>query len=59
MVYGGYAGLKLHNIWLAKVDRKVRISRQESENVFMKMFEDMVGMQMIESRGERRARIRI
>ncbi|MCL4326800.1 MAG: DNA double-strand break repair nuclease NurA [Candidatus Thermoplasmatota archaeon] len=59
VVYGGYAGLKLHNIWLAKVDRKVRISRQESENVFMKMFEDMVGMQMIESRGERRARIRI
>ncbi|MGC8506395.1 MAG: DNA double-strand break repair nuclease NurA [Thermoplasmata archaeon] len=59
VIYGGYAGLKLHNIWLAKVDRKVRISRQESENVFMKMFEDTVGMQMVETRGERRARIRI
>lgn len=59
LIYGGYLGLKVHNIWLTKVDKRVRISRQEAENVFMRIFEDMTGINMAETRGERRARIRI
>jgi len=59
LIFGGYAGLKVHNIWLTKVDRRVRISRQEAENVFMRIFEDTIGINMAETRGERRARIRI
>jgi len=59
MIFWGYGGLKAHNIWLADVDRLVKFRTPEIENLYMKTFERMTGIQFYETRGERRARIRI
>ena len=59
MIFWGYGGLKTHNIWLADVDRLVKFRTPEIENLYMKTFERMTGIQFYETRGERRARIRI
>ncbi len=59
MVFWGYGGIKAHNIWLADIDRLVKFRTPEIENLYMKTFERMTGIQFYETRGERRARIRI
>ncbi len=59
MIFWGYGGLKTHNIWLADVDRDVKFNQKEVENLYMRTFEKMVGFAFYETRGERRARIRI
>ena len=59
MVIWAYSGLKVHNVWLSDVDRRIKFTREESEEVLMKAFEKETGVIMPETRGERRARIRI
>jgi NurA-like 5'-3' nuclease len=59
MIFWGYGGFKAHNIWLADVDRLVKFRTPEIENLYMKTFEKMTGIHFYETRGERRARIRI
>ncbi len=59
MVVWAYSGLKVHNVWLSDVDRRIKFTREESEEVLMKAFEKETGVIMPETRGERRARIRI
>lgn len=59
MIFWGYGGIKAHNIWLADVDRLVKFRTPEIENLYMKTFERMTGIHFYETRGERRARIRI
>ena len=59
MVFWGYGGLKTHNIWLAEIDRLVKFSQKEVEGIYMKAFEREIGVQFYETRGERRARLRI
>lgn len=59
MIFWGYGGLKTHNIWLADVDREVKFRQREVEELYMKTFEKIIGIAFYETRGERRARIRI
>lgn len=59
MIFWGYGGLKTHNIWLADIDRLVKFKTKEVEEVYMKTFERKTGIQFYETRGERRARLRI
>ncbi|AKA48550.1 hypothetical protein IX51_04925 [uncultured archaeon] len=59
MIFWGYGGLKTHNIWLADVDRDVKFRQKEIEGLYMRTFESVVGVPFYETRGERRARIRI
>ena len=58
-LFWGYTGLKIHNIWLAEVDRIVKFNNREIEDLYMKTFEREIGIEFYETRGERRARIRI
>lgn len=59
MIFWGYGGLKTHNIWLADVDREVKFRQKEVEELYMRTFERIIGVPFYETRGERRARIRI
>lgn len=59
LIFWGYGGLKTHNIWLADVDREVKFRQKEIEELYMRTFERVVGVAFYETRGERRARIRI
>ena len=59
LLFWGYGGLKVHNIWLSRVDDLVKFRSEETENVFMRAFEKEIGISLYETRGERRARIRI
>lgn len=59
MVFWGYGGIKTHNIWLADVDREVKFRHKEIEEIYMRTFERVVGVPFYETRGERRARLRI
>lgn len=59
LLFWGYGGLKTYNIWLADVDRLVKFRNSEVENIYMKAFEREIGVSFYETRGERRARLRI
>lgn len=59
MIFWGYGGLKTHNIWLADVDREVKFRQKEIEELYMRTFERVIEVPFYETRGERRARIRI
>lgn len=59
MLFFGYAGYKVYNLWLSDVDNVVKFRKQEVENIFMKEFERKIGIQFYETRGERRVRTRI
>lgn len=59
IMYWGYGDLKTYNIWLADVDRLVKFRNSEVENIYMKAFEKEIGISFYETRGERRARLRI
>ncbi len=59
MIFYGYAGYKVYNLWLADVDNAVKLRRSEIENIYMKEFERQIGVEFYETRGERRARTRI
>ncbi len=59
ILFWGYAGIKVYNIWLSRVDDIVKFRSEETENVFMRAFEKEIGISLYETRGERRARIRI
>jgi len=58
MIYG-YTGYKVYNLWLSDIDNMVKFRKNEVENVYLKEFERVVGIPFYETRGERRARIRI
>ena len=53
-----YTGLSNHNLWISIADKKVKFSKSETEDVLMKMFFKTADNELIETRGERRARIR-
>ncbi len=53
-----YTGLDNHNLWLSVADKKVKFSRNETEEIIMRMFFDAADSEIVETRGERRARIR-
>ncbi len=59
LAFWGYGDIKVHNIWLADVDRLVKFRSDEVENIYMRTFEREIGISFYETRGERRARIRI
>ena len=59
LMFWGYGDLKTYNIWLADVDRLVKFRNSEVENIYMKAFEREIGISFYETRGERRARLRI
>ncbi len=59
LLFWGYGDLKAYNIWLADVDRLVKFRNSEVENIYMKAFEREIGVSFYETRGERRARLRI
>jgi hypothetical protein len=54
----GYTGLKNHNLWISLADKRVKFHREETEDIIMKQFIKMAGSENVETRGERRARIR-
>ena len=58
-IFWAYAGQKVYNIWLSKVDNMVKFRSEEVEKIYMRQFEKTIGIPMYETRGERRARIRI
>jgi NurA-like 5'-3' nuclease len=58
-VFWAHAGQKVYNIWLSKVDNMVKFRSDEVERIYMRQFEKAIGIPMYETRGERRARIRI
>ncbi len=55
LVSAGYCGLENYNIWLSAVDRKVKLSREVFENLYLPEFEKIVGKSAT-SRGYRRVR---
>ncbi|NPB04611.1 MAG: hypothetical protein GXO39_09430, partial [Thermotogae bacterium] len=55
LVSAGYCGLENYNIWLSTVDRKVKLSREVFENLYLPEFEKIVGKSAT-SRGYRRVR---
>ncbi|MDS0257561.1 DNA double-strand break repair nuclease NurA [Thermoplasmatales archaeon AK] len=59
LVFYGYGNLKTHNIWIVNVDRMVKFRTDEIENLYLKTFEREIGINFYETRGERRARLRI
>ncbi len=59
MAFWAYGGTKVHNLWLADIDRLVKFRKEEVEDIYMKTFEREIGISFYETRGERRARIRI
>lgn len=59
LMFWGYGDLKTYNIWLADVDRLVKFRNSEVENIYMRAFEREIGVSFYETRGERRARLRI
>lgn len=59
MMFWAYGDLKTYNIWLADVDRLVKFRNREVESIYMKAFEKEIGISFYETRGERRARLRI
>ena len=59
LVFWGYGSIKNHNIWLSQVDKMVKFRSAEMENVYMKAFESEIGVEFYETRGERRARLRV
>ncbi len=59
LLFWGYGDLKTYNIWLADVDRLVKFRNSEVENIYMRAFEREIGVSFYETRGERRARLRI
>lgn len=54
----GYTGLKNHNLWISLADKRVKFHREETEDIIMKQFIKMAGSENVETRGDRRARIR-
>lgn len=58
-VFWGYTGLKVHNLWISKADSMVKFRNEEMERIYMRHFEKAIGVDFPETRGERRARIRI
>lgn len=59
LVFWGYGSIKSHNVWLSEVDKLVKFRSAEMENVYMKAFEKYIGVEFYETRGERRARLRV
>ncbi len=58
LIFYGYTGYKVYNIWLVNVDRLVKFRTQEIEGLYMKELERTLGITFYETRGERRARFR-
>lgn len=58
-IFWGYTGVKVHNLWISRVDSMVKFRTEIMERIYMRHFEKTVGVDFPETRGERRARIRI
>ena len=58
-LYWGYCGAKVHNIWISNADNMVKFRTDEVERIYMATFERIIGIPFYETRGKRRARIRI
>ena len=58
-LFWGYCGPKVHNIWISNADNMVKFKTDEVERIYMATFERITGIPFYETRGERRARIRI
>lgn len=58
ILFYGYTGYKIYNLWLVDVDKKVKFRSQEMEKIYMRAMERELGITFYETRGERRARIR-
>ncbi len=59
MLFWAYGGYRTHNIWLSEIDNIVKFKSSEVENLYMKTFERETGITFYETRGERRARLRL
>ncbi|MGC8608712.1 MAG: DNA double-strand break repair nuclease NurA [Thermoplasmata archaeon] len=59
MLFWAYGGYRVHNIWLSEIDNIVKFRSREVENLYMKTFETETGVTFYETRGERRARLRL
>ncbi len=58
-IFWGYTGLKVHNLWISKVDTMVKFRSEIMERLYMRYFQEQIGIDFYETRGERRARVRI
>jgi hypothetical protein len=58
IIFYGYTGYKVYNLWLVDVDKKVKFRSVEMERIYMRALERKLGITFYETRGERRARIR-
>ncbi|WP_298276290.1 DNA double-strand break repair nuclease NurA [Ferroplasma sp.] len=58
LIFYGYTGYKVYNLWLVDVDKKVKFRSVEMERIYMRALERKLGITFYETRGERRARIR-
>jgi NurA-like 5'-3' nuclease len=58
ILFYGYTGYKVYNLWLVDVDKKVKFRSGEMEKIYMRALERKLGITFYETRGERRARIR-
>ncbi|WP_337859856.1 DNA double-strand break repair nuclease NurA [Ferroplasma sp.] len=59
ILFYGYTGYKIYNLWLVDVDKKVKFRSGEMEKIYMRAMERKLGITFYETRGERRARIRV
>jgi len=55
IVATGYGGLEYHNIWLWKVDKKVKFHRSDFDNMYLSKFKELVGVSL-NARDYRRVR---
>jgi len=55
LISAGYCGSENYNIWLKAADNGVKLNREIFENVYLRKFEEIVGV-FITSRGYRRVR---
>lgn len=58
ILFYGYTGYKVYNLWLVDVDKKVKFRSVEMEKIYMRALERKLEIPFYETRGERRARIR-
>ena len=52
----GYGGLKDYNIWLKRVDEKVRLTNEVMDSIYSSVLEKELDLTIIHSRGYRRVK---
>jgi NurA domain len=56
ILMGGYGGLKDYNIWLKRVDEKVRLSNDVMDSIYSSVLEKELDFTIIHTRGYRRVK---